>query len=183
MESVVTKPRAVSNGDTVVATVDVPMSPRRVFTALTTDEVERWWGSPKVYLIRNWKADVRLGGRWSLEVCLPDGAVLPATGEFILLRIPEKIVQTRQYKFDHPTLGRKVTTVTYHLNRIPYGTRITVRHDGFDGLHAAANEHAAGWERFLAWLEAFAQLERNRVDAKLGLAGLAVRLTKEDTTP
>jgi uncharacterized protein YndB with AHSA1/START domain len=155
-------PTAATDGDTVLAKVDVPMSPRRVFAALTTDEVERWWGSPDVYLIRNWRADVRVGGRWSLDVCLPNGTILPATGEYLVVRIPEKIVQTRLYKFDHPTLGRKVTTVTYQIERIPYGAHLTVQHDGFDGIRAAADEHAAGWERFLGWLSDYASLEANK---------------------
>jgi uncharacterized protein YndB with AHSA1/START domain len=36
--------RAITDGDIVLATVDVAATPERVFRALTTDEAERWWG-------------------------------------------------------------------------------------------------------------------------------------------
>lgn len=147
--------RALSDGETVVATVEVEATPERIFEALTTKEVERWWGAPDVYCIKNWSADLRIGGRWSLDVCLPDGTVLPASGEFLNIQKPHRIAQTRMYKFDHPTLGRRVTAVTYTLDRSPRGTRITVRHDGFGGLQVAADEHAAGWVRLLNWLEKY----------------------------
>jgi uncharacterized protein YndB with AHSA1/START domain len=58
--------RAVTYGGTVLATVDVVMSPGRAFQALTTDETERWWGSADTYRIIGWTADVRVGGQWSL---------------------------------------------------------------------------------------------------------------------
>jgi len=32
-------------------------------------------------------------------------------------------------------------------------TRLTIRHEGFSGLDAAAYEHADGWERVLGWLK------------------------------
>ena len=39
-------------------------------------------------------------------------------------------------------LGRRDTAVTYSLDPIPKGTRMTVRHDGFVGLRKPADEHA-----------------------------------------
>ena len=130
----------------MLATADVQAPPERVFRALTTSEVERWWGAPGVYRIEAWKADVRVSGTWSLHVVMPDGTTLPAGGEFVELDPPSKIVLTRRYDFDHPTLGRRTTRVTYLLAPVECGTRLTVRHDGFAGT-AAADEHAGGWER------------------------------------
>jgi uncharacterized protein YndB with AHSA1/START domain len=127
-------PYAVTDGDTILATVEVGAPPERVFRALTTDEVEQWWGSADTYRVVNWTADLRVGGQWSLGVRLPDAKVLPASGEFIEIDKPNKIVQTRRYDWDHPTLGRRVTTVTYRLDPIATGARVTVRHDGFGGI-------------------------------------------------
>jgi uncharacterized protein YndB with AHSA1/START domain len=88
--------------------------------------------------------------------CTPlDGTGLPASGHFLEIDAPHKIVQTRKYDWDFPGLGRRETTVTYRLDSIPSGTRVIVRHDGFASLMEAANEHAAGWERFLGWLDAY----------------------------
>jgi|CZKU01.1.fsa_nt_gi uncharacterized protein YndB with AHSA1/START domain len=143
--------RAVTDGDIVLATVDVAAPPERVFRALTTDEMERWWGAPGVYTIEAWKADLRVGGAWSLVIRLPDGTALPASGEILQVDAPSKLVQTRRYDWDHPTLGRRVTKVTTSLTPIETGTRVTVRHEDF-GSSETAIEHAGGWERLLDWL-------------------------------
>lgn len=142
----------------VLATVDVQVPPERAFRALTTDELERWWGSPDTYRMRRWSSEVRVGGRWSVDTIM-GGNALHATGQFLEVDAPRKVVQTRKYEFDHPRLGRRDTTVTYRFDPIPNGTRVTVRHDGFAGLPDAAEEHAYGWERVLGWLEAYLRSE------------------------
>jgi uncharacterized protein YndB with AHSA1/START domain len=142
--------RAICDGEIVLATIDVPAPPDRVVRALTTAECERWWGAAGVYTIESWQASLRPGGTWSLVIRLPDGTALPSSGEFVEVT-PQKIVQTRRYDFDHPTLGRRVTKVVTLLSPTEHGTHITVRHDGF-GSAAAAIEHAGGWERMLDWL-------------------------------
>jgi len=145
--------RAVTDGDIVLATINVAAAPERVFRALFSDETERWWGAPGEYQIEAWKADVRVGGTWSLLV-RKDGAALPAGGEFLQVEWPSKLVQTRRYDFDYPNLGRRATRVTYLLAPIEVGTRVTVRQEDF-GHSQPAYEHAAGWERFLEWLAAY----------------------------
>jgi uncharacterized protein YndB with AHSA1/START domain len=142
--------RAITDGDVVLATIDVPATAERVVRAMMTDECERWWGAPGVYAIESWTASLCPGGAWSLVIRLPDGTALPSSGEFLEVS-PTKIVQTRRYDFDHPTLGRRVTKVTTHLSPADVGTRIVVRHEGF-GASEPALEHAGGWERMLDWL-------------------------------
>jgi uncharacterized protein YndB with AHSA1/START domain len=151
--------RAITDGEIVLATVDIPASQERVFRALMTDECERWWGAPGVYTTESWKADVRTGGEWSLVTRLPDGTALPASGHFILVDAPAKVVQTRRYDWDHPTLGRRVTKVTTLLAAIDGGTRVTIRHEDF-GSSVDAVEHAGGWERLLDWLRVYLTTKR-----------------------
>jgi uncharacterized protein YndB with AHSA1/START domain len=148
-------PRAVIDGGSILATVDVAAPPERVWLALTTEEVEQWWGSDDAYRVTQWAADLRLGGRWSLVVRTRDGMTYPASGTFLKIDAPHKLVQTRKYEWNHPTLGRMDTIVTYGLSPMGGGTRVTVRHDGFAGRDDAAKEHVLGWERFLGWLEAY----------------------------
>jgi uncharacterized protein YndB with AHSA1/START domain len=150
---------AVTDGDIILATIDVAAPPERVFRALTTDEVDRWWGAPGAYSIEAWKADVRVGGAWSLLIRLPDGSALPASGAFLQVEKPSKLVQTRRYDWDHPTLGRHVTKVTTLLATIEGGTRVTVRHEDF-GRSEPAYEHAGGWERYLDWLAGYLSPEK-----------------------
>jgi uncharacterized protein YndB with AHSA1/START domain len=150
--------RAITDGEIVLATVDLPASPERIFRALMSAECERWWGAPGVYSIESWNADVRPGGNWSLIIRLPDGTALPSSGAFLEVG-PTKIVQTRRYDFDHPTLGRRVTKVTTLLAPSDHGTILTVRHEDFASPEAAL-EHAGGWERMLGWLRAHLDVEK-----------------------
>ena len=142
---------------TVTASVDVACPPERVYRMLVTAETERWWGSPETYAMRDWCTELRPGGSWRVLVCFADGRRLPASGNFLEFDPPEKIVQTRRYEFDHPTLGRRQTRVTYLCEPRGSGARVTVFHEGFDGFEAAAFEHALGWERVLSWLEPYAR--------------------------
>ena len=104
-----TQALAITDGETVLATIDINATPQRAFEALNSAEVERWWGAPGLYRFAEW---------------------------------------------DHPTLGRQVTKVTYRFDPIEGGTRVTVRQDEF-GSPAAAREHAGGWERTLYLLQAY----------------------------
>jgi uncharacterized protein YndB with AHSA1/START domain len=151
--------RALTDGHTILAALELAGTPERVFQALTTNEAERWWGSAETYRITDWKADLRVGGRWTLNVRLPDGTICPASGEYLEIEAPRKIVQTRRYEWDFPELGRRDTTVVYRLDRMPSGTRLTVRHDGFCGLKASADQHVLGWERFLGFLADYLNTE------------------------
>ncbi|HUM11557.1 MAG TPA: SRPBCC family protein [Myxococcaceae bacterium] len=147
---------------TVTATVDVVCPPERAWRMLVTAETERWWGSPEVYRMEEWSADLRVGGTWRVMVCMTGGPRFPASGEFLELDLPGRIVQTRRYHLDHPTLGRRDTTVTYALATRGAGTRLTVVHEGFQGLDQAASEHAFGWERMLGWLQAYNRVVRDQ---------------------
>ncbi|RUT98750.1 SRPBCC domain-containing protein [Mesorhizobium sp. USDA-HM6] len=148
-------PRAMANGETVMASVEILAPPEQVFAALVTDEVERWWCSPETYGMTGWTADLCVGGRWNVTVQTADGRRLPASGEFLEVETPRRIVQTRRYDWDHPTLGRHETTVAYLLEPIAAGTRLTICHGGFAGFADAAVEHADGWARVLGWLQGY----------------------------
>ncbi|TPJ60550.1 SRPBCC domain-containing protein [Mesorhizobium sp. B2-7-1] len=148
-------PQAMANADTVMASAELPASPDEVVAALVTGEVERWWGSADTYRMTSWNADLRLGGSWSVVVRSADGRHLPASGEFLEIEMPRRIVQTRRYDWDHPTLGRKETTAAYLLEPIGDSTRLTICHGGFAGFPDAAAEHAEGWARVLGWLQGY----------------------------
>src|SRR5271166_7190056 len=68
-------PRAVADGGggTIIAVADLDAPPERIFRALTTNEVEQWWGAAAFYRQTQWKADVRICGPWSAVVIMADG--------------------------------------------------------------------------------------------------------------
>ena len=133
---------------------EVAGSAEQVFRALTTKQVEEWWKFPGVYHPRDWNADLRVGGRWSVTVELADGKLVHAWGEFCELIAPSKIVMTRRFD-SHPFLGERETTITYRLGPSPHGTFVTIRDEGFIGRPEAAYGNAEIWEKVLAWLDAY----------------------------
>jgi uncharacterized protein YndB with AHSA1/START domain len=138
----------VSEG-TILATVDIAVPPERVFRALSTaEDLVRWWGADDVYRTTNWTADFRVGGRWRAEGRSADGKPFAVEGEFVEIDPPRKLVQT--WKPDWA--GGHETTLTYRLETIADGTRLTLRHEGFRGHPDSCSGHASGWEKVLTWL-------------------------------
>lgn len=147
-------PRAVvdAGAGLIVATAEIPAPPERIFQALTTDEVERWWGHADYYRQTDWKADLRVCGQWSVIVHFVDGNTNGGSGEFAEIDAPRKLVMTRRFE-KHPLLGTRETTITYRLDPIANGTRLTLRDEGFIGRSEAAFGNAEHWERVLGWLD------------------------------
>src|SRR5260370_25251121 len=149
-------PRAVADGGggTIIATAEVDAPPERVFQALTTNEVERWWGHPDFYCSTEWSADFRVCGQWSVTVRFPDGSTNDGSGEFAEIDPPRKLVMTRKFE-KHPLQGTRETTITYRFEPVANGTRVTVRDEGFVGRSEAAYGNAEHWERVLGCLDTY----------------------------
>jgi uncharacterized protein YndB with AHSA1/START domain len=142
--------RAVADlgAGTILATVEIAATPERVFQALTSDEIAQWWGSPDLYRTTEWVGDVRPGGYWRASGIGADGTTFAVDGEFREVDPPRRIVQTWRAPWD----GGHETTITYRLDPIEGGTRVTLRHEGFAGRPESCRGHGAGWERVLGWL-------------------------------
>ena len=60
--------------NTVVAEIFIAAPPARVFQAITDpNQTPLWWGGRGLYRITEWKADLRVGGKWSSEGMGKDG--------------------------------------------------------------------------------------------------------------
>ena len=140
--------RAVADfsGGSILAAVELAASSERVFRALTSEEITSWWVRPGVFDTREWTGDVRVGGRWRASG-FAAGKAYVLEGEFVELEPPRKLIHTWRAA-GAPGVA---TTVTYLLERLDGGTRLTLRHGGFSGGQACANT-ALGWETSLARL-------------------------------
>jgi uncharacterized protein YndB with AHSA1/START domain len=152
--------RAVADGGggTIIATAEVAAPPERVFRALPTNEVERWWGHPDFYRQTEWTADLRVCGQWSVTGVFADGNINHGSGEFAEIDVPRKLVMRRRFE-KHPLQGTRETTITDRLDPIATGTRETVRDEGFVGRSEAAYGNAEPCERVLDWLDAYLKTE------------------------
>ena len=137
------------NDGIILATVTIAAPIERVFSALTaSEEIVKWWGADSVYRTTGWKADLRVGGAWRAEGQAADGTKFSVGGEFLEVDAPRKLVQTWKPDWD----GGHTTTLTYRLEDTLEGTRVTVRHEGFEGRPDSCRDHGQGWERVLGWL-------------------------------
>lgn len=135
----------------VLASVEIGAPPERVFEALVrAEDVLRWWGSDEFHRTTEWEADVRPGGKWRAAGRMKDGHTYTVTGEFTEVKAPRRLVFTWRPDWDAPN----ETRVTYMLEPVESGTRLTLRHEGFAGRAAACRNHGTGWTRVLGWLEA-----------------------------
>jgi uncharacterized protein YndB with AHSA1/START domain len=143
-------PRAVADlfGGLILATVDIDVSPERVFRALSSEEILQWWGDSTLYRTTKWTADVRVGGAWRADGKAADGSPYCVYGEYLEVDPPNRLVQTWKPDWDPGA----ATRVTYRLEPRDGGTRLTVRHEGFGDQRQSCEGHAMGWERVLQWL-------------------------------
>ena len=132
----------------ILATVEIAAPAERVFRALASEEIVNWWGSTETYRTTKWTGDLRVGGGWRTEGIGADGKPFSVGGEFVEIDPPHKLVQTWRADWD----GGNVTTITYRLEPIAGGTRLTLRHEGFAGRRESCAGHTEGWEKVLGWL-------------------------------
>jgi uncharacterized protein YndB with AHSA1/START domain len=145
------KARAVADlsEGSILATVEIAAPPERVFAALTSpDELVRWWGSDDEYRTTSWSSDLRAGGAWRAEGRSADGRIFSVAGTFLEVDPPRKLVHTWLAPWD----DNHTTTITYRLEPIEGGTRVTLRHEGFADRAASCRGHGEGWERVFDWL-------------------------------
>jgi uncharacterized protein YndB with AHSA1/START domain len=140
-------PRAVADVSegVVHASVDIAAPAERVFRALASAELVAWWSTHSDYTTTKWQGDLRVGGAWRVDGVGADGAPFHVDGEFLEVDPPHKLVHTWRAGWE----SAQVTTVTYRLEPIPSGTRVTVRHEGFSGRPESCRSHSNGWERVL----------------------------------
>ncbi len=131
----------------ILASVEIAASAERVFQALTSAEIANWWVKPGVFDTREWTGDVRKGGHWRATGFRVDGAPWALEGEFLEVDPPRRLAHTWQT----PGSPGIPSVVTYILEAIEGGTRLTLRHTGV--LQADACIGACmGWEACLTHL-------------------------------
>ncbi len=122
-----------------VVTAELPASPQRVFEALTSSEITKWWVREGVFDTREWSGDVRAGGKWRASG-VGRGNPYTLEGEYLEVDAPKKLVHTWQVS-GVPV----VMSVTYELQPAERGTRVTLYHAGCptQDVHDATR---IGWE-------------------------------------
>ena len=129
----------------ILASVEIAAPPERVFRALVSKEVCEWWVRPDVFDTREWTGDVRVGGRWRERRAWTLNVLSS-------LRVSSSwSIRRRRLVHTWHSLGAASapTTVTYALEPLDGGTRITLRHSGFAAPFVAPGmcmNTCIGWE-------------------------------------
>jgi uncharacterized protein YndB with AHSA1/START domain len=135
----------IAEGD-FAARVDLPLAADELFDRLASPSVTEWWVRPGVFDTRQWAGDVRPGGRWEASG-IGRGQPYSLEGEFLTVERPRRLVHTW-----HPAASpAPPTTVSYDLEQIDGGTRLTLRHSG-NPTPEATEANGSGWETSLARL-------------------------------
>jgi uncharacterized protein YndB with AHSA1/START domain len=114
-----------------------------------------------MYRIKEWKADLRVGGNWSSVGVSADGTSFRVEGEYLEVDPPRLLVQTWMASYT----GSLKTIVRWELEsqsvhnlhpngpqRAGTGTLVKFRHEGFAANPTAAASYSGGWPRVLGWL-------------------------------
>ena len=131
----------------ILASVEIAASAERVFETLASPEIAKWWVKPGVFDTREWIGEARVGGRWRATGMMVDGQRWALEGEFLEVDPPHRLVHT----WVTPESLGAPSVVTYLLERIEGGTRLTLRHTGVSQPDACMGA-CMGWESCLTHL-------------------------------
>jgi uncharacterized protein YndB with AHSA1/START domain len=128
----------------------VKASPAKVWAAITEPRLMmQWWGPDAGPTLRA-EADVRPGGRFNVVFRLLNGEEHNPTGIYQEV-IPEKKLV---FTWDLPGTPERESLVTFLLEPMDGGTRLTLRHEHLPA-EATRNSHEAGWTGLLDKLPVF----------------------------
>jgi len=131
--------------------VDIAAPPERVFQALSTDEQAMWWGQEGMYRTHDYEIDLRPGGKWSCRGTAEKGDSFTVGGEYITVDPPRVLEYTWEPSWDN----FQKSIVRMEIEPTASGSRIHIRHTGFEGREGMTEGHADGWTRVFGWLSTY----------------------------
>ena len=121
----------------------------RLFAAWTDPEALMRWFSPSGdYSTPSAEVDLRVGGRYRIQMKAADGSLYTVTGLYRDVRPPERLVFTWAWEGSRCG-GRGLTEfydtlVTLEFQTVPGGTELTLLHERFPTAEER-DRHRTGW--------------------------------------
>jgi uncharacterized protein YndB with AHSA1/START domain len=113
-----------------------------VWRALTEpDALARWWG-PAGFTSPSVELDLRVGGRYRIEMQPPDGDAFFLEGEFREVAPPSRLVYT--FRWEEPDPDDQETVVTLSLTGLGETTELALDQGPF-GTDGRLALHRGGW--------------------------------------
>jgi|SRR5450432_2373201 uncharacterized protein YndB with AHSA1/START domain len=153
--------------DQIVAEIFIAAPPERVFEAITKPEQQmQWWGQKGMYRIKEWKGELRPGGKWESKGVSDNGEEFNVHGEYMEVDPPRLLVYTWLCSWAPPLrsiVRWELQPQPVHglhargTHKLGMGTLVKIRHTGFAGQTEYAKNHAEGWVRVLGWMLEFVE--------------------------
>jgi len=139
----------------ITRTFEAP--PEKVFRAWTDPKVLKVFHAPQdAFSIPTVEVDLRVGGRYRIEMRSPDGKSHIATGVYREVIPPSKLVYTWKFekggKMDGKDLDLGETVVTLEFRAKGAGTELTLTHELFPTV-GEKESHLQGWTGILERLQ------------------------------
>jgi uncharacterized protein YndB with AHSA1/START domain len=130
-------------------------APRELVWQAWTDpkHLAQWWG-PKGFNSSACEMDLLVGGRFSLDLCAPNGVIYPCKGTYLEIKIPERIVYSSAADGTQPCGAglppRSVVTVTFFEHQGKTTLTIHTRFESDSDREASLQSgYSTGWAQCL----------------------------------
>jgi uncharacterized protein YndB with AHSA1/START domain len=139
-------------------------TPEKAFRAWTSPEhIQQWMRPEPGMVIPHVRMDLRVGGKYRIQMKNPDGEFYTAVGEFKEVKAPERLVYTWDWEKDGSgtefgEVEGKTTLITVEFLKQGTGTEFVLTHTRFATVESR-DSHARGWGRITDCLATFLDKE------------------------
>ena len=139
-------------------------TPERAFQAWTTAEhIQQWMRPEPEMVVPRASMDLRVGGRFRIQMKKPDGEFFTAVGVFREVKPPERLVYTWDWEKDGSgaEFGEaegKPSLITVEFLKRGERTELVLTHSRFASVESRDN-HAHGWSRGVESFAKFVEQE------------------------
>ena len=137
---------------TLIITRMLNATPERAFRAWTSAEhIQQWMRPEPGMVVPRASMDLRVGGKFRIQMKKPDGEYFTAAGVFREVKPPERLVYTWDWEKDcseedFGELEGKPTLITVEFLKRGERTEMVFMHSRFASVESRDN-HARGWSK------------------------------------
>src|SRR5258707_6809030 len=127
-------------------------TPERAFQAWTSPEhIQQWMRPEPGMVVPLASMDLRVGGKFRIQMKMPDGEFFTAVGEFREVKAPTRLVYTWDWEKDGSgaefgEVEGQPSLITVEFLKRGKGTELVLTHNRFASVESRDN-HAHGWTR------------------------------------
>jgi uncharacterized protein YndB with AHSA1/START domain len=127
-------------------------------------QIKEWLGAGEGMMVESVKADLRVGGKFRIQLKKEDGEYFTAAGTYLEVKPPERLVYTWDWEKDGSgtefgELEGNETQMTVELHANGKRTKMVLTHEKFTSPESR-DRHEGGWQTWLAKLAKF--VEKNK---------------------